>query len=358
MTAGGAPRRLWAEFAYLPGMSLLDFMEHARAHHPELHGRIAAERISGAALEVFRGHIGSAFSHFETREQGGRGEAFGEAQRLNARARAAGILPLFELAAPADGPLTREHCVVDVLGGNGTLARTLRDVRGRDADLPVVLTSDVAASMVADALRQGLPAIRQPAQYLLLADGTADAVIVAYGTHHIPPGERPDAVREAWRVLRRGGRIVMQDFEPGTLTARWYSELVHQNSPTGHDFAHLGRAEMTGLLEGAGFERVRVVDVYDPFILHGRTPGEAVDRMVDYLVALYSLDTLRVAGPGTPVDRPRAEALIRRYSTFGPGEPFPFPPATPRELSVARDGDGYRAELPRVAQVAVGERTS
>src|SRR5258708_3078710 len=94
------------------------------------------------------------------------------------------------------------------------------------ATTPMIITSDASSSMTVDALAQSLPAIRQPAQHLLLKDCSVHGALFAYGTHHIAPEDRPSAFREACRVLKPGCRVVIQDFEENTPTARWYSEFL------------------------------------------------------------------------------------------------------------------------------------
>src|SRR5207237_5518083 len=114
--------------------------------------------------------------------------------------------------------------LLDVLGGDGLIARALNMMRPGLTRQPV-LTSDVAESMILHAWAQGLPAIREPAQHLFLRDASFDAVLIAYGTHHIDPLDRPDMCREAFRVLRPHGRIVLHDFECGSAVARWFDEV-------------------------------------------------------------------------------------------------------------------------------------
>lgn len=46
---------------------------------------------------------------------------------------------------------------------------------------------------------------------LPLADSTMDAAISAFAFHHLETAERPDALREIFRVLRRGGAFLLVD---------------------------------------------------------------------------------------------------------------------------------------------------
>lgn len=46
---------------------------------------------------------------------------------------------------------------------------------------------------------------------LPLPDGSVDTVITTYAFHHVPDGEKEDAIREMLRVLKPSGRIIIAD---------------------------------------------------------------------------------------------------------------------------------------------------
>jgi ubiquinone/menaquinone biosynthesis C-methylase UbiE len=289
---------------------------------------------------------------FEDALVGGRGESYRHAQR-DPTVRLHGIRQLFALASPA-GTLESwrpEHVLVDLLGGDGTLARAVERVTS-PASRPAVLTSDMSAGMIRAAQRRGLPAVRQAAQRLRLRDGSVDAVLMAYGTHHIPPADRPAAFSEAHRVLRPGGAVVSHDFAEGSPTARWFGEVVHPYSHTGHDYPHFTEEEVRRLLSGAGFARIRVERMYDPLVLTAPTQDQARLRLGDHLRWMYGLTRL----PGG--DEVHA---ARRAAEFAEAT-FDYPPADRApgqeigQVSYRETGHGWTAELPRVALVGVGRR--
>jgi ubiquinone/menaquinone biosynthesis C-methylase UbiE len=97
--------------------------------------------------------------------------------------------------------------VLDVGSGAGTLVRWLRSagarVTGAECGVEMRRRAIAAdpdhADDYVDAEGQDLP----------FDDGSFDAVIYSYSLHHVPVDEIPTALREARRVLRRGGRLVV-----------------------------------------------------------------------------------------------------------------------------------------------------
>jgi ubiquinone/menaquinone biosynthesis C-methylase UbiE/protein-S-isoprenylcysteine O-methyltransferase Ste14 len=50
------------------------------------------------------------------------------------------------------------------------------------------------------------------AEALPLPDGSAEAITSSYFFHHLPPHVKPQALREMWRVLAPGGRLIITDY--------------------------------------------------------------------------------------------------------------------------------------------------
>ena len=99
--------------------------------------------------------------------------------------------------------------VLDVGGGTGRAARSL-------SARAVVL--DAASNMVAVARRRGLAGVRGDATCLPIQSSTVDAVTIVDALHHIA---NPNAtLHEAARVLRPGGVLVVQEFDPTTVLGR------------------------------------------------------------------------------------------------------------------------------------------
>jgi SAM-dependent methyltransferase len=335
--------RLFSDIDYLPGMTAADYLSECRLKHPALYARLSLDRIL-ANSEIFQ-KLDSMSTTFEGADKGGRGDAYRQTQVRYPLARTVGIKALFDILMPAGGP---DKYILDVLGGNGTLTRAMRLVTP-PARMPEIFTGDSAGSMVTDALARGFPAVRHLAQSLLLADETMDGVIFAYGTHHVPEDDRLTALTEAHRILRPGGRVLVQDFVENSPTARWYSEILEKYTFTGHDCVHFTATGVRALLEGAGFGNVRVTKVYDPCIIWAESEDQAWIELLKYLVDLFSLEGLRPKDGESSQEHwrmvreiisPYAEHLVADDAMAG--------------IKLFRDNGRYAAELPRVALVASG----
>ncbi|MGW3471693.1 methyltransferase domain-containing protein [Saccharopolyspora sp. NPDC000995] len=337
----------------LPGTTLQEYLDELRIRHPRLYERLDLARLDPTQLARIYEALDCFASPFDTKEHGGRGDAYRSTQLAHPLVRARGISNLCELAIPVDSSPARS-LLLDALGGNGTMTRAMRLLQPDTS--PAIFTGDVAAPMIADALAQGLPAVRQSTQRWLFRDAALDGVIFAYGTHHIPVDERPQAMAEAHRVIRPGGRIVVHDFEEGSTTARWYSEALDRYTYTGHKHEHFLREEMHELLVTAGFHDVRVRYLYDPCVVDADSPAAARRGVINYMYDLFAL--AKLVAPDALDDEDSwmiVDEVVRRYATFGPDERARLG-AQVAELTVRPAGRGFRAELPRVALVATATR--
>jgi SAM-dependent methyltransferase len=336
---------------YLPKMTLGDYLAFVRPRFPRLYESLRFGREdAGAAMD----RLLRTSNEFET-DQGGRGESYRQAQE-NSAVRMHGVRQLLRLLAGTTDldAVGEQWQALDVLGGDGLLARMAYGFAPRVGR--GLITSDLAGAMVAQALDRGLPAIRQDASFLFLRDESMDGVLLAYGTHHIPPSERLAACQEAARVLRPGGRIVVHDFEEGSPSSRWFTQVVHHYSRTGHPYQHFTQQELEGYLRAAGFRHIRVERMYDPFIVHARTASQARSQLSDYVFDMYGLTGLRSAGTSRQALREKVwECVAGQFKYDDAHEPTRSAPWR-KEPSVYRDGRGWTAEIPRIALVAVGEK--
>lgn len=343
----------FAGIEILPGTSMQEYLDEIRFRHLPLYERMDIAHLDPAELSLIYQSL-DCFSPFDTKENGGRGDAYRNTQLAYPLVRSEGIHKLCDLAIPPDMSDLAATCLLDALGGNGTITRAMRLLRTTDA--PTIFTGDVAAPMIVDALAQGLPAVRQSVERWLFRDASIDGVIFAYGTHHLPREQRPQAVAQAHRVLRPGGRVVVHDFEEGTPTARWYSEALDRYTYTGHKHDHFSPQEMHDLLVDAGFRDVRIQYLYDPCVVFGASPETARRDVLNYMYSLFALANLTPTGAaGDQKFWAILEDLVCRYATFTPEECARYG-ARVDELSIDPSGDQFRVELPRVALVGSGTR--
>jgi len=346
----------YSRIQVLPGMSAWEYLELVRDRYPDLYRRLNPARVPVERVAKLYEGIAELSTHFESKMEKGRGDSYRQAQNTSFMVRAAGFLNVFDLAFDDPEKAGPHLTVLDSLGGNGTLTRIVRTARPA-SQVPYIITSDVSGRMIESALGQGIPAVRQPLQDLIwFDDATFDSVLVAYGTHHVPPPERHGAVSEAARVLKPGGRVVLQDFEIGKPTTLWYEDVLDRWTTTGHVYEYFTRQDFADLLTGNGFEDVEVLDVYDPFILYAGSAEEARRQLLDYLFTLFALEKLLPeGGEKDAAFFDRMEEVVRATATFDPAA-MPAAAHGVHELTVRREGDRWRAEVPRVCLCATGRK--
>jgi demethylmenaquinone methyltransferase / 2-methoxy-6-polyprenyl-1,4-benzoquinol methylase len=121
-----------------------------------------------------------------------------------------------DLVSRVNPPKVRPFAHLDVAGGTGDIAFRVLKAGGERTDVTVL---DVNADMLAvgreraDAQFSGDPRLRfvqGNAEELDLPDNSFDAYTIAFGIRNVP---RIDAaLREAFRVLKRGGRFLCLEF--------------------------------------------------------------------------------------------------------------------------------------------------
>jgi len=344
---------------YLPGLSADDFEQMFSSRFPEMAPAIWLRRPGGESILDLKQAEANEFDSDES----GRGDSFRRAHERSS-VKATGMTNLLRLATGCTevSQIPAGFRLLDVLGGSGTLVRVTRELAQWKTTRDWILTGDVSAEMVREALGYGLPALRQPAQFLLCREQAFGAVLIAYGAHHIPVPERRECYEEAQRVLTLGGRLVVHDFEVASPMARWFEDVVDAYSPTGHQYTHFTHEEVEQDLRSAGFGGVEIESVYDPITVWADNPDEARRRMLTYVINSYRLTP---PGDALPDDEIMdwTEGLVKttiRYTEpdFAHLSSVPEQVRSEGTMAVFESSKGWVAELPRLSLVAIGTKTA
>lgn len=122
--------------------------------------------------------------------------------------------------------LPAEGWLLDAGGGTGRIARRLKDKVG---GLVVV---DISTAMLAQTRhKNGFSASRARVQQLPFADNSFDRIIAVDSWHHFD--DQPAAAHDLVRVLKPGGRLVIEDFNIDKLPVKLLAlseRLIFMNS--------------------------------------------------------------------------------------------------------------------------------
>lgn len=184
---------------------------------------------------------------------------------------------------------TKDYIICDVLAGNGYVNKITNHILSRSKS-PIFINSDISYFMFKKCLEQGLFAAWQSADNLFwLKSNVVDSVLFAYGTHHIQKEQRPKAVEEAARILKKNGKLVMHDFEIDSKMDLWFRNVVNIFSKTKHNYPHFEKQEMINLAQNAGFSKINIFYIDDPFIIVSNTLDSAILKLGKYVQDMYGL---------------------------------------------------------------------
>lgn len=324
-----------SQFGYLPNDSFQSFLRYLEDNHPLVKDLIKEAYLRDPTFDGFAGALNAVSWEFEATDAG-RGGSYNIAQHRHIGNRKLGMSRLLA-AAVENGPQVpgRPFVLLDALAGDGTVQRYA--AKHEDHDI-YILSADLSAYMIECCQQQNLPCLRQSATCSLLRDDVLDAVLLAYGTHHIPRDQRVLAVREAYRTLAPGGRLVVHDFAVGSSMDEWFSDVVHPYTRTGHDHPHFSVEELQEYFEHTGFTCIKIVSMNDPFEAVGDTAQSARHGLIEFMHDMYGLDLLPLQ---TEADFARLEEHIERI--FG-------------SIEMSHKGEMWVARISREAIVATATK--
>jgi SAM-dependent methyltransferase len=147
------------------------------------------------------------------------------------------LAPLREALAGAPGPE-----LLDIGGGTGNYAAALNE----DGWRPLVL--DRSPQMLAHSEVKGLATMRADATALPFAENSFDAVMLVSMIHHVDAPEQ--ALAEARRVLRPGGRLALMVFTREDIEDSWCLDYFPASRPWMYE-THSPLDELLAELPGA-----------------------------------------------------------------------------------------------------------
>ncbi|MBN8428969.1 MAG: methyltransferase domain-containing protein [Xanthomonadales bacterium] len=153
--------------------------------------------------------------------------------------------------------------VLDVGCGTGTLllqlASHVREARlaGVDAD-PEMLRQAEAKAVAAGFVMYLAPAW---ADALPFGDGAFDVVLSSLFFHHLQPADKEQSLREIWRVLRPGGRVLIADFDrPASWLGRSSFQLIRLLDGYSNTRDH-AEGRLPEFIAAAGFVEVSTLEI-------------------------------------------------------------------------------------------------
>lgn len=121
------------------------------------------------------------------------------------------LAPVYERLIPPPEPgvlgalldLAPSHALLDAAGGTGRVAGVFA------ASIARAVVCDLSPRMLEQARRKGLETVLAEVESLPFADATFDRILLVDAFHHVR--DQAAALRELLRVLKPGGRLVIEE---------------------------------------------------------------------------------------------------------------------------------------------------
>jgi ubiquinone/menaquinone biosynthesis C-methylase UbiE len=155
--------------------------------------------------------------------------------------------------------------VLDVGCGDGYFTRVMANAVGAGGTALGVDPSPEAIARARKVTRAANCTFSEGvAEHLDASEGTYDVVVSSLMVHHLPEAIRPQALREMFRVLRPGGRVLIAEFRPPRNRIVQYLIGPVISPAMQHNPLHL----LEPMIDDAGFQQINSGDL-NPWIRYG-----------------------------------------------------------------------------------------
>lgn len=146
--------------------------------------------------------------------------------------------------------------VLEIFAGTGTIS--LMAARMGATAIALDISDGMLRVAGEKAVGAGVPVypVRADAAVLPFRSGSFDRVIASMGLHEAGPDAVEGALKEAYRVLKTGGRLVIFDYSRAEGSARVVQALFFAFAEGEHARAWI-RTDVDALLSGIGFKNFR-----------------------------------------------------------------------------------------------------